>query len=139
MTRAARRQAKEEEPKPLTPAEKLGAMLDDHISPERLDVLHDQFKLLGLVMGQRALLVALLDPTASVKDKVSAAKTLVTMPTEKPEVLVDRLRSSVFSSLSAETLETIITKVGEQSPDQLPKLSLEQLIHDTQEQENGST
>jgi len=139
MTRVARRQAKAEEPKPLTPAEKLAAMLDDNISPERLDILHDQLKLLGVVMGQRALLVALLDPTATVKDRVAAAKTLITMQDESSGALVERLRGSLFANLSAETLETIITKVGEQSPDQLPKLSLEQLIHDTQEQENGST
>lgn len=122
------------EPKPLTPKEQLDAILATGTSPDQLSVLHDQLKLLGVVMGQRVLLQSLFDPAADVKDKVSAAKTLVGIPKEKPEELSDRLRGSVFSGLSVDQLEAIIEKVGVgNTPDKLSKLDLEQLIHDMKE------
>ena len=127
-----------EEPSALTPGELLEQALRNQGSPDQLAVVHDQLKLLGLVMGQAVLLQSLLDSNATVKDKISAARALVAIPTEKPEILVERLRGSIFSGLSAAQLETIIKKVGEDlTPDKLSKLDMEQLIHDIQEKSDA--
>lgn len=124
-----RRKKETTEHKDLTPREKLESVIAAGIQSDSLEVLHEQLKLLGIVMGQRVLLQSLLDPSVAAKDKVTAAKTLVSMVKENPEEIAERIRSSAFCGLTAEQLETIIEKVGVTgNPEDLSSLDLESLV-----------
>lgn len=83
--------------------------------PETLDQTHDTLKLIGLVLGQLALLKVVTDPTSENRDIVAAAKTLATLK-EDPADIADRLRKSSLADLSTTQLQRIIRQVEQGSP-----------------------
>lgn len=84
-------------------------LLGDKFSPDRLDQAHDLLKLLGIVLGQMALLEIVTDRGADEKARVSAARALMSVK-EDPETIAERLRRSVFADLTTENLHEMFEK-----------------------------
>lgn len=80
------------------------------LQPETLDQIHDTLKLIGVVMGQMALLEVITSPLAEAAPKVAAARALMKID-EAPERIAERLRKSSFSRLSVAELGAMIEKV----------------------------
>lgn len=85
-------------------------LIDGDLRPETLDQIHDTLKLIGVVLGQMALLEVATDPKAEAAPKVSAARALMNIG-EPPERIAERLRKSMFSRLSVAELGAMIEKV----------------------------
>lgn len=102
--------APETEPEPETdPVEALGLALSN--KPEGLAETYDFLRLLGAVFGQ----IALLDVAANRGDpkaQASAGRALIALK-EKPEHIVERLRSSKFNHLDTKDLAKIVQGIHE--------------------------
>ena len=119
-----------------TAAEVLEGLLGEGFRPDRMDQYYDTFKLMGVVLGQLALLRVVTNPLAEDKDLVSAAKALIATK-EDPDQMAERLRASSLSDLTVDQLRSIISqieagKLGSGSMD------LQRLIHSVKEQSDGS-
>lgn len=88
----------------------LADLLGDKFSPDRLDQAHDLLKLLGIVLGQMALLEIVTDRAADEKARVSAARALMSVK-EDPETIAERLRRSVFAGLTTGQLGAMVEEV----------------------------
>lgn len=82
-----------------------------NLSPQGIDETHDYLRLLGIVLGQLALLEVVCDPKAEAKDKVSAARILTSIK-ESPEAIAERLRRSPFTGMSMEDLKELVGKIS---------------------------
>lgn len=91
--------------------ETLDDLIHSQFSPERLDQAYDVLKLLGAVLGRYALLKVVTDPRADDKNKVSAARALVSLK-ERPDEIALRLRASQFADLSIDELQAIVQAAG---------------------------
>lgn len=85
-------------------------LVDENFQPELLDQVHDTLKLVGVVLGQMALIDVVNNPLAKPEARVTAAKALMQID-EAPERIAERLRKSVFSRLSVQELGAMIEKV----------------------------
>ena len=103
---------------PAPPSAALDALLDlqgANFQPQRLDEIHEYLKLLGVVLGQIALLdvaTASLTGKGDAAAKVAAARALMSLK-EKPEAIVERLRRSPFTDLRFQDLESIVQQLKE--------------------------
>lgn len=88
----------------------LSALLDEGFRPEGLDQVHDTLRLVGLVLGQMALLEIITDREAEDSDRVAAARLLLSVK-EAPESIAERLHKSAFSRLNTEELSSMIQRV----------------------------
>lgn len=95
---------------PKTAVEELTGLLGSGFKPEGLDQVHDTLKLLGIVLGQMALLEIITDKEAEDSDRVSAARLLLSTR-ESPEAIAERLRKSTFARLNTEELTSMIQEV----------------------------
>ncbi len=100
----------DEKPDEVQEFDSFGA-LDDalDVKPEGLADTYDFLRLLGAVAGQ----IALLDVATNCSDpkaQASAARALIQLK-EKPEHIVERLRSSRFNSLNTKDLHTIVQDI----------------------------
>lgn len=90
--------------------------------PEKLNEVYDQLRLLGLVMGQ----IALLDVVSNLKvepaARVAAARALIGLK-ETPESIAERLKRSPFADLRVDQLESIVQQVKAGNTD-LPAIIL---------------
>ncbi len=87
----------------------LGDTLDLGTKPEGLAETFDFLRLLGAVAGQ----IALLDVATNCSDpkaQASAARALITLK-EKPEHIVERLRSSQFNHLDTKDIAEIVDEI----------------------------
>lgn len=116
-----------------TAQEALEALLSAGFKPERLDQLHDTLKLVGIVLGQLALLRVITNPFADEKAVVSAARALVATR-ESPDKIAERLRASSLSDLSVPELQAIIRQV---ETSKLHDLDLHSLIQVAKEQKDA--
>jgi hypothetical protein len=89
-------------------------LIQDGVAPKSLDETHDLLRLLGIVLGQIALLDVATDPASKDTARVAAAKALMDVH-ESPLAIAERLRRSPFAGLSAQQLQTIVqaVKAGE--------------------------
>jgi len=128
------------DPEPLhdtrSAAEVLEGLLGQGFRPDRMDQYYDTFKLMGVVLGQLALLRVVTNPLAEDKDLVSAAKAL-TSTREDPDQIADRLRASSLSDLTVDQLRTIISQI-EAGTLGSGKTDLQQLIHSVKEKSDAS-
>lgn len=85
-------------------------MIDGDLRPEGLDQIHDTLKLIGVVLGQMALLEVVTNPAIEAAPRVAAARALMKID-EAPERIAERLRKSMFSRLSVAELGAMIEKV----------------------------
>ena len=90
--------------------ETLTGLLGEGFKPEGMDQVHDTLKLVGIVLGQMALLEIITDKDAEDSDRVAAARLLLSVK-EAPEIIADRLRKSSFARLKTEELGAMIEKV----------------------------
>jgi hypothetical protein len=91
-----------------------------HLTPDQLHTVHEKFKLIGLVLGQLALIEVVCDPNASDTARASAGKTLTSLK-EDPITISERLKESQFADMSPEELKTFISdlKTGDKTVDHL--------------------
>lgn len=73
---------------------------------KRLDHTHEMLRLLGAVLGRKALLELVVE-SESEQIRVSAAKELVKLG-EDPDRIVERLRSMPFQDMSMSELEALV-------------------------------
>ncbi len=102
--------------------EALDNVLGDN-KPEGLAETYDFLRLLGAVAG----LIALLDVATNSSDpkaQASAARALITLK-EKPEHIVERLRSSQFNNLNTQDLHTIVEEIRKGKE---PRLALQECL-----------
>ncbi len=87
---------------------------------ERLDILQDHLRLVGLVLGQLALLEVVVDEDAPANSRVQAARCLTEMGGD-PQTIIERLKASPFVDKSPEELRKMIQDLrdGEIELDQL--------------------
>jgi hypothetical protein len=85
-------------------------LLKDGFKPETLDQVHDTLKLLGVVLGQMALLEIATDPAAETAPRVSAARALMKID-ESPEAISERLKKSALAGLTVAQLGLIIDNI----------------------------
>jgi len=86
----------------------------DQVVVERLDYVYDIMRLVGAVLGLKAILetvVGASDP----KLRLAAAKELIKLD-EEPSVIVERLRSLPVANLSVQELEAIV-ETGQLDPE----------------------
>ena len=91
----------------------LAELAETGFHPEKLDQQHDYLRLLGIVLGQIALLeVATMRITGKgdAAAKVAAARALMNTK-EAPDTIAERLRRSAFADLNPEQLECIVQEV----------------------------
>lgn len=88
----------------------LTQLLSAGIAPKKLDEIHDLLRLLGVVLGQVALLDVATDPNARAQARVAAARALTDLH-ESPEKIAERLRRSPFADLTVAQLEGIVEAV----------------------------
>ena len=100
--------------KALRAAELLEKYSGDIKAIERLDYTYDVLRLVGAVVGLKALLETVVG-SSDPKLRLAAAKELTKLD-EDPEVVVERLRSLPQSHLSVEQLEAMIA-TGELDPE----------------------
>jgi len=93
----------------------LASLLEGGLKAESIDEVHDLLKLMGVVLGQLALLEIVIDRDADEKARVSAARILTSIK-EDPEHIAERLRRSPFAALTVEQLEAIIVRVKRGEP-----------------------
>ena len=131
MTKFSRKKKapQKEGPEAKTAEKVLEDLINAGFRPDRLDQLNDTFRLLGIVMGNLALLKVVADPRADEKAIVSAARALISVK-EDPETIAERLRASSLSHLSVPQLQSIISKM--ESSD-LQGIDLQSLIQKAQE------
>ena len=91
-------------------------LLKDGLKPERLDQVHDTLKLLGVVLGQMALLEIATDSTVEAAPRVSAARALMKID-ESPEAIAERLRKSAFVGLTVSQLKIMVERLGKGDTD----------------------
>ena len=82
------------------------------MTPEGLSATHDFLQLLGIVVGQIALLSVAANPLADPAPRVAAARALRDLK-EAPETLAERLRSTQFDGLDTRDIHTIVEKIRE--------------------------
>jgi hypothetical protein len=100
-----------------TAIDQLSKLYLDGYQPKKLDELYDMLKLLGVVLGQIALLEVVSNPVSNdEKAKVAAARALISLK-EDPESIAERLRRSPFAELTIEELHGIVQKVQEGQTD----------------------
>lgn len=95
---------------PKDAVEALTGLLGEGFKPEGLDQVHDTLRLLGIVLGQMALLEIITDKDAEDSDRVAAARLLLNTK-ESPESIADRLKRSSFTRLPTEKLASMIQEV----------------------------
>jgi len=110
VTKLKRRPRPPEKPREEEPdaAHVLLATLQ-HSAPEDLSSVYEQLKLLGVVIGQ----IALLDAATSsgdMKAKVSAARALAGLK-ESPAEIAERLKAGPFAKLSTRDLRGIVEQI----------------------------
>ena len=128
--------AEQEDAEERTTAEAaLETLIGSGFRPDRLDQLNDTFRLLGIVMGNLALLKVVTDPGADEKAVVSAARTLISVK-EDPETIAERLRASSLSGLSVEQLQVIISQM---EGSKLHDIDLQSLIQSVKEGSNAAS
>lgn len=87
---------------------------DADVSVERLDYVREQLRLIGAVVGLKALLEVAVESSSDTA-RVSAARSLASLD-EDPEDIAARLRSAPWADLSVEELEAMI-QTGEVDPE----------------------
>lgn len=90
--------------------EALSSLLDKKLDLHKLDEAHDLLRLIGIVVGQIALLDTVTSKSADPRAKVAAAK-ILTSTKERPEAIAERLRRSPLADLSFDELSVIIERV----------------------------
>lgn len=102
----------------------LDRLLGNNFTPTHIGEVHEQLKLLGLVLG-RFVLLEVAANSADDKARVTAARALATLK-ESPSDIAERLRRSPFANLTVHELQDIVERVrrGE---------SLSDLIHSDHE------
>ncbi len=93
----------------LEAVDALASVLADGFQPKRLDEMYDLLKLVGVVLGQIALLEEAVDG-ADPKARVSAARVLVSLK-EDPAAIAERLKRSPLADLNIEQLQRIVQGV----------------------------
>jgi len=84
-------------------------LVDQGLSLTRMDFLHDQLKLVGAVMGLRALLeVVTFGENESAK--VAAARILTSLD-EDPERISERLKSAPWADLNMDQLTHVVDRL----------------------------
>ena len=83
------------------------SFIGDDITYERLDQVFDLQRLMGPVIAYKILLEIAIN-ASDTKERRLAASQLLNSASEAPEKLAERLRASVFSSLSLEQLQAVI-------------------------------
>lgn len=102
----------------------LERLLDKDFSPKHIDEVHEQLKLLGLVLG-RFVLLEVAANSSDDKARVTAARALATLK-ENPSDIAERLRRSPFAHLTVQELQDIVERVRQGE-------SLSDLIHSDNE------
>jgi hypothetical protein len=82
----------------------------------RLDLLQDRLRLVGLILGQLALLEVVNDTDAPATARVQSAKTLTDMGGD-PQTIIERLRSSTFLDKSPEELKQLVQQLQDDEID----------------------
>lgn len=99
---------------PISPVELL------ELEPTSLGTLHEKLKLMGVVLGQLALIEVVCDPDAGATAKATAGKVLTQLAGD-PHTIAERIKASEFADKSPEDLRAMIERLksGETSLDQL--------------------
>jgi hypothetical protein len=97
-------------PDVLSAPDKLAELVEQGLSLNRMDFLYDQLRLVGSVMGLRAL-VEVVTFGDNESARVSAAKMLMDLR-EDPQDIVDRLKAAPFADLSMDQLEHVLDRFG---------------------------
>ena len=84
-------------------------LVDQGLSLSRMDFLHDQLKLVGAVMGLRAL-VEVVTFGENESAKVAAAR-ILTQLDEDPEKISERLKSAPWADLKMGQLEHLVDRL----------------------------
>jgi len=90
----------------------LNDLMKEGGTPQQIDQLHDTLRLLGVVLGQMALLDVVTDPNAKDAPKVAAARALMDLK-EKPEHIAERLKAAPFAGLTLEEIQDILQEMKE--------------------------
>jgi len=104
----------------LNTPDKLQELVEQGLSLNRMDFLYDQLRLVGAVMGLRAL-VEVVTFGENESARVSAAKMLMELK-EDPQDIVDRLKAAPFSDLSMPQLEHVLDRLTGGGETDLKKL-----------------
>ena len=101
--------SKKELDKALGAPDKLKELVAEGLALNRMDFLYDQLRLVGAVMGLRALVETV---TFSDNDsaRVAAARLLMDLK-EDPADLVERLKAAPFSDLTMDQLEHVVDRL----------------------------
>lgn len=78
--------------------------------PEKLAQAYDRLRLIGMVLGQLALLEIITDPDAGATAKAQAARTLTSL-IDDPKMVADALEHSPLAGKSPEELRELIDKL----------------------------
>lgn len=108
MTKLTRKNRRRKQEEPVDATEALAATLQG-APVEDLSDLYDQLKLLGVVVGQIALLEAATSG-GDMKAKVSAARALASLK-ENPAEIAERLKASPFARLSSADLRKVVDQI----------------------------
>ncbi len=119
----------------LNAPDQLAEMVDQGLSLSRMDFLYDQLKLVGAVMGLRAL-VEVVTFGENETARVAAARILTTLD-EDPEQISERLKSAPFADLSMDQLEHVIDRLTGGDTDLTKLISEAKLIHTDTEAQDG--
>lgn len=101
--------------------EALSTLIGDKLDLSKLDQTHDLLRLLGIVMGQIALLETVTSKTSDSRAKVAAAK-ILTSTKERPEAIAERLHRSPLADLSYDDLQKIVERVARGGIIDLPEI-----------------
>ena len=113
----------------------LQELVEQGLGLNRMDFLYDQLRLVGAVMGLRAL-VEVVTFGDNESARVSAAKMLMDLK-EDPQDIVDRLKAAPFADLNMDQLEHVLDRFGGGEAD-LQKLIDEAKAMTPQEEQNAS-
>lgn len=110
-------------------------LVDQGLSLTRMDLLHDQLRLVGAVMGLRALLEVVTFGTNE-PSKVAAAR-ILTQLDEDPEVIAERLKSAPWADLTMPELEHMVDRLCGGETDITKLIEEAKYMHAPQEVTNG--
>ncbi len=97
-------------PPPPSEVSSFESVLD--MTPEGLSATHDFLQLMGIIVGQIALLSVAASPYADDAPRVAAARALRDLK-ETPESIAERLRATQFDGLDTKDLHDIVEKIRE--------------------------
>ena len=93
--------------RPEDSIEQAEAVIGEGIRFDRLDQIYDLQRLMGPVIAYKVLLEIVIN-SGDDKERRMAASKLIDAASEDPERVANRLRASIFHSLSLEQLEAIV-------------------------------